>query len=131
MMDTVFGEAYSDISMPGRLLIELPEDAVGVIVECESGAHYTSQTHGVACHHPVCEGVFAPLHTAHDVPHVGCWGVNIDADALDGWFQAQRLPVRVDRARIGKNMDRGWGEAWIPVRLPHGHIGIFTWENCD
>ena len=30
MMDTVFGEAYGDISMPGRILIDLPGDAVGV-----------------------------------------------------------------------------------------------------
>lgn len=151
-MDSAF--FHCEHTIPGKKVISLIsgvfETGAGVILAAPSGVCYSNQVGGMACLHPVYEGVFIPMLNV-DLPHdanpqgdCGCWGNKITEaykDKVDRLFEAHSLPLAVDRTRDGT-------ECWIPIVVVPpkkwfaeqqvdweqfvGTPGIYTTaDNCD
>ena len=123
-------------------------NSFGLIVLCGSGVFYTNQTGGLACNHPVAEGVFVPLDDGVGRPtqyrlsqHFrGSWEAlnEEDAKVIDTALKSGNLGfVSVSRKRLSEST-----EAWVHVELDLSKCGellsnfednkaILTWENSD
>ena len=121
-----------------------------LIVEAKTGIIYTSQTGGMACHHPECEGYLLTLedwaNQYNDCPH-GCYGASsitphnkiVFMNSLNDFF-TKNVPnigyntfkFKIDESRIDE-----LEEAWWPVIFEmSGYMelsgkGYITKENCD
>ena len=134
------------------LSIQIGEfDGLGLIIEYPSRVHYTNQTGGYACRHPVQEGAFIILDNTY---HLGtrleahftgekwgghCYdGIDVEtADFVDDFLHetCSKL-LKVDRSRLKECQ-----EAWVYViveqdktELPEWNIdgrGVLTWNNSD
>lgn len=120
----------------------------GLILSDENGRHYTNQTGGYACHHPVYNGKLVELHfsedfyTEVDVIFDGKYkgwcsttplkniksGIDLDdAKILNKIFE-KFFPSHfiVDEELLGESE-----EAWIHVIDYRGIKGVLTFENSD
>lgn len=109
---------------------------LGLIVLLETGVNWSNQTGGLACRHPVAEGIFLPLYG--DVP-----------DDTDEFYDDSGSPYNIERVQrflIDNLLDDQLEpdpdatevmEAWIPVKIKEtcenfkGMRAIVTYDNSD
>lgn len=132
---------------------------LGLIIKSDSGVHYTNQTGGIGCYHPMVEGVLTMVGDgvgeADDILRkLEQYTLNFmeltgeNADQIDNFLRDDRSTyfIRVDREMLKESM-----EAWIhvivdepqfykdmPGKHVDGHIfgfggckGVLTWNNSD
>ena len=126
-----------------------------IIVPFKSGVIYTNQTDGIACKHPVVEGILIPLRytwnaykdddfTAYLCPDRSIEKEYPNAKHIENYIKKFNLPLKLlKRKWRSKEFEFLSGEAWIPVRiLKHedtysplkdfiGYEAILTYQNSD
>lgn len=130
-------------------------NGVGIIISYKSGVFFTNQTGGLACHHPIYEGIYTPLdldnpisffndiHLADifDAYTTKDFIITLDdADKLDIIFSKHPNMKRfiVDRSKLKESE-----EAWIYVIMKHDNYqyadiqgfkeckAVIIYENSD
>jgi hypothetical protein len=118
---------------------------LGLILLCPSGVIWTNQAGGTACRHPQAEGVYLPLWSPVEFPHICSYGYAVDSEGdvaaeVQAAIAAAGWPLAVDRSRADEAM-----EAWWPVTVNadagadeydvmcqfRGWRAILVTENCD
>lgn len=138
----------------GKRVVDMSDWIVGVsplpcvIIRAEIGIIYEQTVGGCYnLHQERIEGYideFTPLrawyaehHRAamqgeHPYPLIEMWSqYSIYEDDQGPMFENLRKSDFDMELLDTKALADGWGEAWIPVKLPDGRRGVFTWQNSD
>ncbi len=128
-------------------------NGIGIIIFCDSNVFYTNQVGGIACNHPMVEGVYVPLVERN---------IDLEEELMDyfskiGWYCdgleegiAEHIDIILAKSSITKKVkvDRELlkesKEAWVYVKIDNSikelyplfenfssNSGILTWRNSD
>ncbi len=125
------------------------ENLFGMVVRVPTGLHWSNQTGGVLCSHPVVEGIFVPLpqywfaeNSIED--EMGPMKGDGDVKAYNRRVAEIFLnanPELQKRFEFDENFEEGAMEAWVPLKVLtpddeilksfHGLPAVITYENSD
>jgi hypothetical protein len=131
--------------------IYMREGQAGIFLLLPTGVVWSTQTAGIACHHPEAEGIYIPFNeSAVSFPHLGCYGDPEPSVAAEvqAAIHALGWPLTVDHERWSEAEEAWWpvvvvGEArrtdgtsralgeYDELFSCVGLRGWLTTENCD
>ena len=126
---------------------------VGIIIFCDSNVFYTNQVGGIACNHPIVEGVYVPLAGGD---------IDLEEKLMDyfrkiGWYcdgLEEKIAKQIDiiltksfvtkTIKVDRELLKESKEAWVYIKIDDSikelyplfenfssNLGILTWRNSD
>lgn len=113
-----------------QLYENMQECECGLIIKCKSGVHYSNQTGGMHCHHPVVEGSLIKFHIEdcymaelesitlnfssmdYETKQQRDHGLRLKYDHID-WMLGQILGVALTGYRVKLNRCQPQEESWL------------------